>query len=241
MAYTKTTAKDVSPLTSSVSNSNWNGRNIFNPNEDTAANSNYLIKDRINASLSFSQPLFGNYRTTFGVFYEGRRGKPYSWTYLNDLNGDGVAGNDLMYIPSAPGSGEVTFRGGAAEEARFWDIVNGNPSLAGAKGRVVGRNEAFNPWVNNFDLRFSQELPAFTKAHKASFTVDFLNFGNFLSPKWGRIDEIGFPSNRSFVNYNGVDANGKYIYSLGALEDFTTRQTAGESQWAVQVTLRYSF
>jgi len=241
MAYTKTTAKDVSPLTSSVSNSNWNGRNIFNPNEDTAANSNYLIKDRFNASLSFSQPLIGNYRTTFGLFYEGRRGKPYSWTYLNDLNGDGVSGNDLMYIPSAPGSGEVTFRGGAAEETRFWDIVNGNPSLAGAKGRVVGRNEAFNPWVNNFDLRFSQELPAFTKAHKASFTVDVLNVGNMLNPKWGRIDEIGFPSNRSFVNYNGVDANGKYIYSLGALEDYTTRQTAGESQWAVQVTLRYSF
>jgi hypothetical protein len=24
-----------------------------------------------------------------GVFYEGRRGKPYSWTYYNDLNGDG--------------------------------------------------------------------------------------------------------------------------------------------------------
>jgi hypothetical protein len=26
-----------------------------------------------------------------GVFYEGRRGKPYSWTYINDLNGDGMA------------------------------------------------------------------------------------------------------------------------------------------------------
>ena len=56
-----------------------------------------------------------------------------------------------------------------------------------------------------------------------------------------RIDEIGFPSNRSFVNYNGVDANGKYIYSLGSTEDFVTRQASGESQWALQATLRYSF
>ena len=241
LAYTKTTAKDVSPLTSSVSNSNWNGRNIFNPKEETAGNSNYLIKDRINASLNFSQALVGNYRTTVGLFYEGRRGKPYSWTYINDLNGDGVSGNDLMYIPSAPGTGEVTFRGGAAEEARFWDIVNGNAGLSAAKGGVVGRNNSFNPWVNNFDLRFSQELPGFVKNHKASFTVDVLNVGNLLNKRWGQIDEIGFPSNRSFVNYSGVDANGKYIYSLGSLEDFTTRQTAGESQWAVQVTLRYSF
>ncbi|HLL12114.1 MAG TPA: hypothetical protein VK570_13720, partial [Rubrivivax sp.] len=59
--------------------------------------------------------------------------------------------------------------------------------------------------------------------------------------KWGRIDEIGFPSNRSFVNYNGINAQGRYVYSLGSLEDLTTRQTAGESQWAVQATLRYEF
>jgi Carboxypeptidase regulatory-like domain len=241
MAYTKTSATDVSPLTSSVSNSNWNGRNIFNPNEDTAGNSNYLIKDRFNGSLNFSQALFGSYRTTVGVFYEGRRGKPYSWTYLNDLNGDGVQGNDLMYIPSGPGTGEVSFRGGAAEEARFWDVVNANPGLAKAKGGVVSRNNSFNPWVNNFDVRFSQELPGFASSHKATVTLDFLNFGNLLNKRWGRIDEIGFPSNRSFVNYSGLDANGKYIYSLGSTEDFVTRQTAGESQWAVQLTLKYSF
>jgi hypothetical protein len=240
-AYTKTTATDVSPLTSSVSNSNWNGRNIFNPNENTAGNSNYLIKDRFNGSLNFSQTLFGSYRTTVGVFYEGRRGKPYSWTYLNDLNGDGVLGNDLMYIPSGPGSGEVSFRGGAAEEARFWDVVNANPGLAKAKGGVVSRNNSFNPWVNNFDVRLSQELPGFASSHKATVTLDFLNFGNLLNKKWGRIDEIGFPSNRSFVNYSGLDANGKYVYSLGSTEDFVTRQTAGESQWAVQLTLKYSF
>ena len=54
-------------------------------------------------------------------------------------------------------------------------------------------------------------------------------------------DEIGFPSNRSFVNYAGINSAGKYVYSLGTLEDFVTRQAAGESQWAVQVTLKYEF
>ncbi len=241
VAYTKTAATEVSPLTSSTSNSNWNGRNIFNPNEEVLQNSNYLIKDRINASISWSAAFVSSYRTSVGVFYEGRRGKPYSWTYLNDLNGDGIGGNDLMYIPSAPGSGEVTFRGGAAEEAAFWAIVDANPGLSSARGRVVGRNNNYAPWVNNIDVRLSQELPGFMKEHKVTFSFDILNFGNLLNKKWGRINEIGFPSNRSFVNYNGIDANGKYIYSLGTTEDFVTRQTAGESQWAVQATLRYSF
>ena len=255
VAYTKTAAKEVSPLTSSTSESNWNGRGVFDPNEETLQNSNYLIKDRFNASLTWSKAFMGNYRTSVGVFYEGRRGKPYNWTYLNDLNGDGVYSNDLMYIPSAQGSGEVVFRGGSAEEQRFWDIVNANPALAGAKGGVVSRNGSFAPWVNSVDMRLSQELPGFTKSHKASFTLDFLNFGNLLNKRWGRIDEIGFNGGngangglirggtaRSFVNFNGLEpGTGKYVYSLGSLEDFTTRQASGESQWAIQATLRYEF
>ena len=247
LAYTKTTAKEVSPLTSSTSGSNWSNRNIFNPNEEVESNSNYLVKDRISASLNWSKAFVGTYRTSVGVFYEGRRGKPYSWTYLNDLNGDGIGGNDLMYIPSAPGSGEVVFRGRSATEtpaqaeAAFWDVVNGNAGLASAKGGLVGRNNNYAPWVNNFDVRLSQELPGFYKDHKVSFTFDILNFGNLLNKKWGRIDEIGFPSNRSFVNYAGLDASGKYIYTLGSTEDYVTRQASGESQWAVQATLRYSF
>ena len=241
VAYTYTAAKEVSPLTSSVANSNWNGRNVFNPNEEVLQNSNYLIKDRVSASMSWSKAFWANKKTSVGVFYEGRRGKPYSWTYWNDLNGDGVSGNDLMYIPSAPGSGEVEFRGGAAEEAKFWEIVNANPALAGAKGGVVGRNNSFAPWVNNVDVRVSQELPALSSKHRASVSFDILNFGNLLNKKWGRIDEIGFPSNRSFVNYAGLNAAGKYVYSLGSTEDLVTRQASGESQWAVQVTLKYEF
>ena len=240
LAYTKTTAKEVSPLTSSTSNSNWNGKNSFDPNEEVLQNSNYLIKDRVSASLSWSKAFVGSYRTSVGVFYEGRRGKPYSWTYINDMNGDAIAGNDLMYIPNGPGAADVIFRGGATEEARFWEIVNANAALSAAKGGVVGRNNSYAPWVNNFDVRFSQEMPGFMKDHKTTFTLDFLNFGNLLNKKWGRVDEIGFPSNRSFVNFNGLEG-GRYVYSLGSVEDFTTRQASGESQWAVQATLRYEF
>ena len=108
-------------------------------------------------------------------------------------------------------------------------------------GRVVERNSSYAPWVNNIDLRISQELPGFTKNHKAVFALDFLNFGNLLNKKWGRIDEVSFPSRRRFVNFNGLDASGKYIYSLGSLDDLSTKQASGESQWAVQATLRYSF
>ena len=246
LAYTYNTVKEVSPLTSSVGLSNFNARSIFNPNEEVAANSAYLVKDRFSGAMSWSKAFFRNYRTSVGLVYEGRRGKPYSWTYNNDLNGDGVAGNDLMYIPSGPGSGEVVFNGGAAEEARFWEYVNAHPDLAGARGKVVSRNGSFAPWVNTFDLRLSQEVPGILSGHKGVFMLDLMNIGNMLNKRWGRTDEVAFQSGggaaRSFVNYKGLDANGRYIYSMMSVpEDLVTRQTKGESQWAVQVTVKYEF
>ncbi len=251
LAYTYTSAKEVSPLTSSVALSNFQSRSILNPNEEVSANSAYLVKNRVNGTMNWQYNFFGSYKTSVGLFAEVRKGKPYSWTIENDMNGDGVAGNDLMYIPTAPGSGEVVFAGDSAtdhrNEAAFWEYVNTQPGLRDYKGRVVDRNSSFAPWTNSFDMRLSQEMPGFLKGHKSVFVLDLLNVGNMLNKKWGHIDEVAFQSagglSRSFVQFGGLDASGKYIYRLTnvAQEDFVTRQAKGESQWAVQATFRYEF
>ena len=249
LSYTYTTATEVSGLTSSVSNSNWAARAILNPNENNAANSVYLVRDRINGTLNWQHSFFSKFKTTVGFFYEGRTGKPYSWTFLNDANGDNLAGNDLMYIPKGPGSGEVVFLGDTAtdksRESAFWEFVNATPDLSKARGSVVKRNASFSPWTNSIDMRISQQIPTFFKEHKAVFTLDLLNVGNMLNKKWGRIDEIGFQSNggqpRGFVNFVGLDSAGRYIYSMTTASDFTTRQNRGESQWALQATVKYEF
>jgi hypothetical protein len=250
VSYTYTDAKEVSPLTSSTSGSTYNGRSVLNPNEDVVANSSYLVKDRINAVFNFQKRFFGTYNTRVGVFYEGRAGKPFSWTVNNDMNGDAIGGNDLMYIPSAPGSGEVVFAGAnpaerAAAEAKFWDVVNHNGVLKRHAGKVVGRNTDFSPWSNSVDMRISQEIPSFIKGHKASFTFDIFNVGNLINKKWGRINEVAFQGGgaqaRSFVDFVGME-NGKYVYKVrDKVEDLEVRQGKGESQWAIQATVKYEF
>jgi hypothetical protein len=155
-----------------------------------------------------------------------------------------------MYIPSAPGSGQVVFLGDTAtnktNENKFWSIVNANGVLRNAKGRVVDRNSDFSPWTNTFDLRIAQEIPGLFKGNKASFTLDLFNFGNLLNKKWGRINEVGFqPAGgqaRSFVDYVGLDAQGRYIYKVrDNVESLDVRQNKGESQWAIQATVKYEF
>ena len=250
LAYSLTRAEEVSPLTSSVSNSNWNSVSVFNPNEEVAANSAYLVKDRFTGQLNWQHAFFGDNLTSFGLFYEGRAGKPYSWIYNNDLNGDGIT-NDLLFVPSGNGSGQVTFRdingngSGADEEALFWKIVE-EKGLSRYAGGVVDRNSSFARWTNTFDLRVSQQLPGFFAGNKFNLILDVINVGNMLNRQWGRIDEVGFQGQgglaRSFVNYQGLDAQGRYIYGVnGEVEDFVTRQQRGESQWAAQMTLKYTF
>jgi hypothetical protein len=67
-----------------------------------------------------------------------------------------------------------------------------------------------------------------------------------LNKKWGRINEMAFASaggqRKTFVNYVGIGADGKYIYQVSpTVDDLTLRQVRGESQWAMQVTLKYEF
>jgi outer membrane receptor protein involved in Fe transport len=250
VAYSRTDATEVSPLSNSIANSNYNARAVFNPNESVAENSSYLVKDRVNMLVNFQKKIFAGYNTRFGLFYEGRSGKPYSWIINNDLNGDGLT-NDLMFIPKAAGSGEVLFYGDTAtshvNEDKFWAVVNGDKDLRNAAGGVTRRNGSFAPWTNSFDLRISQEIPGLFGRNKASFALDFMNVGNMFNKKWGRINEVLFQaqggSARSFVDYVGLDkATGKYVYAVRPqVENVDIRQAKGESQWAIQGTFKYEF
>ncbi|TDK27518.1 TonB-dependent receptor [Luteimonas aestuarii] len=249
LGYTYTRATEVSPLTSSRAISNWNGRMVFDPNEEVAARSNYELRDRFTGSLTWQKAFFGDYKTTASVFYEGRTGKPYSWGFSNDANGDGYV-NDLFYVPSGPG--DVMFVGGAAMEAAFFDWLNRNPDLQRYAGNVVPRNGSRSEWVNTFDVRFSQELPGFFSGHKSEIWLDIMNIGNLINKDWGQVYEVGFPLRRNVAQFRGVDpATGRYIYNfveggsgntVGNVDLYDNQdQTKGISRWQLQVGFRYKF
>ncbi|QDH69426.1 TonB-dependent receptor [Marilutibacter alkalisoli] len=237
-AYTFTKASEVSPLTSSRAISNWNGRMVYNPNEDVASRSNYEIRDRFIGVLNWQKAFFGDNRTKVGLIYEGRSGRPYSWGFRNDANGDGYV-NDLFYVPNGPG--DVIFRD-AAQEAAFFEMLARTPELARYRGRVVDRNSGTSSWVNTFDLRISQELPGFFTGHKAEITFDVMNIGNLLNKDWGRIEEVGFPFRRRVAEFDGIDeATGKYKYNYTGVDGEFLYDNTGQSRWALQATLHYRF
>lgn len=246
VGYTFTDASQVSPMASSQNTSNWNGTTIHQVNENVAYNSRYAIRDRFTGVLTYSNAFFGDNKTTFGLFYEGRSGLPFSYIYYNDINGDGANTNDLFYVPA--GRGDVLFTGGAAMENAFFDWLAQNPDLARYAGQVVPANSGRSKWINNFDLRISQQLPSFFEGHKAEFTFDIMNIGNLLNKKWGLIEDYGFYQTMRVANYAGIDPEtGKYVYIFGntdteaVQENNNDKGNTGVSRWSVMATFKYSF
>jgi len=248
VGYTHTDATEFSPATSSQNSSNWNNSLVFNTNEPVGYNSRYAIRDRVTAALTWQKDLFGDNTTSVGVFYEGRSGRPFSYIYYNDVNGDSASTNDLFYVPSGPG--DVLWTGGAEMEQAFFDWMAENaPELEGYRGQVAPANEFRAGWTNTFDVRISQEIPAFFEGHKAEIALDIMNFGNLLNEDWGQINDYGFYSTRRVANYAGIDPEtGKYIYNFTGRTDNAQIQenngdniNTGVSRWSAMLTFRYKF
>ena len=267
LGYTFTAAKEVNPLTSSQNTSNWNNNLLFNANVDSLDNSRYAIRDRFTGALTFQKAFFGNNKTTASLFYEGRSGRPFSYVFWNDANGDSRTFNDLFYVPKGPGdvvftdlvvSGVTTT--GAAQEAAFFAWLAQNPELARFAGSYAPANRFRSGWTNSFDVRINQDFPGFMEGHKTSLTLDIMNVGNLLNKRWGLIEDAGFNSNLAVANFAGLcnaaaitsgvcpaGSEGKYAYHFTGAQNHQVQEVNGDgvntgvSRWSAQLTFRYQF
>jgi hypothetical protein len=242
LAYTRGHATEVSPQTSSRAISNWDTRAVFNPNENTAATSNYNVSDKIVFRLTREFEFFKHAPTIISLVYRGRSGHHYSWVYYGDANGDGVTFNDLFYVPSGPNDPRVRWSS-AAEEAAFFNYVE-NSGLAKYSGRVVPRNSGTNPWMNTLDLHLTQVIRTYRRA-RLELYADVLNFANLLNRRWGVSDGIDFPYTRAVVattyDKTGNGGQGQYVYHFNGSTLDNLGTFSGLSRWQAQIGARLKF
>jgi hypothetical protein len=250
-------AKEVSTGSSSQAWSNYNYMARANPNEMFATTSAFDVPLSTKLSLNWDHAFFGDYRTTVSLFYNGHSGRPYSWVFGNDVNGDNLsnvgAGGDLAYIPLV--NDPLVDYGTATQDQidAFNAFIDNDPYLSKHRGEIAGRNRAREPWVNQLDLGLQQEFPGFMKGHKSIVRLDIYNFLNLLNSDWGVTNRVssGFYENRRLVTVGGVQ-NGQYVYNLGApgtvpWENYAVYDASGTnpsrvvSRWSVLMTLRYTF
>ncbi len=236
-AYTAARGDNVNSGTSSRAISNWNNRAVYNPNEEVEGTSNFEIQNRYIASLTYRNNLFGDLQTSIGAFFESRSGRPFSYTFDNDANGDFIRDNDLLYVPAGPG--DVVFVN-PDDEAAFLQMVDDTPCLRRFKGRTVSRNHCRSPNSKSLDIKISQEIPLYNDIRGELF-FNILNFGNLINDDWGQINQVPFEYVAEAVNFEGVSDDGRFIYDPTRTSFTRLQDNVGQSRWSLQFGVKVKF
>jgi hypothetical protein len=248
LTYTYGEAKDVNSGTSSQASSNFAYNPIrFDANDPELTWSNYDVRHRIGAAVSYTFNFLKDAPTSIGLFYGGRSGRPYSTTYnYYDANGDAASGNDLVYIPGSIDEViMVDSKGGTlADQTTAWNDLNTyideDPGLSKYRGQIVPRNSSREPWNHSLDARLAQDIPIpGLKDHRLQITLDVVNFLNLLNKDWGKLYYVSNQNDTPWTLY-GIDAaTGKQ--KVNFTPRYHTSISNLASRWQMQLGLRYSF
>lgn len=206
-SYTYMQAKDVQSLTSDRAISNWrNGRQFSGLENDPkdATTSNFQRPHRILVSGSFTAP-WTKYQTDLSFYFEGVSGISLTYVTNNDINGDGIGGNDPIYIPKDAtdasdiriGTGSsAAFALNAADAAAFDRFIELQPCLNKHRGEIMARNGCAGPFQKRTDISLRQTLPEL-RGQRLTAQLDVFNFLNLLNKNWGKNE---FPIVSGFNN-----------------------------------------
>jgi len=238
IAYTRGSSSDVSSVTSSTAATNFNSRAGIDPNDDRLGTSNYEIRDRVQISLTARFALIKRFDTKIALHYEGRSGRPYSYIFGTDVNGDGADyDNDLFYVPT--GREDPKVRWADANQANaFFDYLDSNPSLKRFAGQIVPRGSQRSPYQHRYDLKLTQEIPL--RRHvKGELFFDILNLANLLNSDWGRVSAVSFPYGLAVANASYDPQANQYVYRFTGAKQPTLQ--ASLSCWQMQAGTRVKF
>lgn len=259
LAYTRSWSKDVSSNPGDRSASAWSGNLIStSTNKPALAYSQFDNPHRIIGALSYRKEYAKNFGTSVSFIYEGAPAGRYSFTYSNDMNGDGYT-NDLIYVPNDPS--EITFLpltvGSGAnaktfttqqQSDRFFELVKGNSYLNDNRGGYSERNGAVLPWRHTFDFRILQDffINAGGKRNTLQFSFDVINVSNLISSSYGLRQVTNSNINRP-LTYVDRDPSGQPRFRLNTSgtelisSESTSNQFDKNTTWYGQIGLRYIF
>ncbi|MEI9909041.1 MAG: carboxypeptidase regulatory-like domain-containing protein [Bacteroidota bacterium] len=238
-----------------------NTPNIKGLNTNDLSYAQYVVPDRIIATLSYRKEYFKHLATTLSFVYQGSIDGRFSYVYGADFNRDGVNGNDLIYIPKdATKTSEITFVPSAsingvvysaAEQGQlFENYIKQDKYLSKHRGQYAERNGGQFPWRNQLDFKFMQDLFVKTGKYRNTlqFTIDVFNFGNLINSDWSKVKTLNAGSILVPQNQNSLVPGGAVVptFRLASANNQIVTSTFRDnvsvsSTYFMQFGLRYIF
>jgi len=245
-AYTYGQAYSINDGASSVALSNWQNNYQYQAtNNPELGISEYALQSRIVGVLTYRIKYAKHCVTSFGIFYNGQSGEPYTYCYTNDLNNDGNKYNDIMFVPAKQSDINLVANGSVTALTQWTalnNFIESDNYLKTRRGQYAERNGARTPFENHLDLKIAEDIyiNAAGKKHTLEISFDILNFTNLLNSKWGRAYYVSYNQD-NLVTFAGYDSNNNPTFT------FTTPKTTPwqisdlASRWLGQIGLKYSF
>lgn len=256
-AYTYTMAKDVtSNPGSSASSAFTSNTAVGSLNNPGLSYSNFSTPNKLVGSASYRIEYAKMFATTFSIVYQGYQQGRWSYTYSNDLNGDGNS-SDLMYIPSS--ATDINFAAASGmtaveQQDAFWAYVEGNKYLKAHEGDYASRFGEVKPWIHRFDAKILQDIFSnfgTDRKYTLQLSLDLLNIGNLLNNKWGAYTYnplASYDNVRPLSVVTRGSATVVPVYKLNAtsLDDFKAKTTLSKdistsSTWGCLLGIRLIF
>jgi hypothetical protein len=230
-----------------------------NPNKFEDSFSEFGHRHRIVGTANKRFVWSDRFATSLGVFFEaaqggfftaGRRSR-FSFTYTGvptgDVNGDGISGNDLIYIPRS--QDEINFDpilddgGNVVQTAdQQWTAFNAfieqDDYLSEHRGEIAERNGGIVPWFSEVDLRVLQDFTL--SAHTFQVSLDVLNVGNLINSDWGvrQVPNVRATTPLVLTRFN---AEGEPVFQFPGVAETFVDDVSELSRWRAQLGFRYLF
>ena len=200
-AYTHSNATDLMSAGNIASNSLQGARSVGSNNNLSVANANNNTPNRVVGILGYRFEYGKNIgaATSVNLGYIGEQSNTQSYTYQGDMNGDGLTGNDLMFVPKSAndlkfvditqtvGGNIQTLYTAADQQVAFDKFIDQDSYLSSRRGQYAERNASTLPMLHKLDLSITQDFVIKIRGKKNSFQfrADILNFTNLLNKNWG--------------------------------------------------------
>ncbi|WP_261387932.1 hypothetical protein [Chitinophaga pinensis] len=249
-------AKDASSISAEISGDAFDRNPVLgNANRAVESTSLYGNKHRFTlAGIKKFEYGKGKYATTVSFFANWTSGNRFSYVYGGDLNNDGSAANDLMYVPTAAEIRNMSFatltdadgntQNAAAQGAALESFISQDKYLSSHRGQYTGKYAGETPWFSQIDMRILQDFnfKGKEKTSTIQLSLDVVNLGNLISSKWGLRK---YASNSGYyqpLGFAGRETNGKAIYQFDPSQRSTFITNPDLiSRWQLQVGARYIF
>ena len=235
IGYAYSDSHDRRNMYNSTAGSNYGITAAFDRQNPDESPGFYQSKHNISVGMNWAETLFSDLKSSLGLTFVARHGRPYSLTFTgnNVFNGtsNGLTTNDtaLLYIPTGPSDPNVVFvdtlsstgavTSTAAENAARLDSFIGGLKCADKyRGMSIPRNTCSNDWYYDMDLTVSQELPGpghlFGRNDKIKLYATVDNFLNLLNARWNQQRRRNFMGVQdvALLGRSAVTVNGKTLF-----------------------------